>query len=216
MVTILAAILVGYIFGSIPTGVWMGQAVKGIDVREHGSESIGATNVFRVLGAKLAIAVLLIDIAKGFFACYLSSRINFGDTLLTSNQLAIIGGLAAVLGHLFPIFARFRGGKGVATAAGILLFLTPLEIAFALVVFVVTLALTRYVSLGSILAALFFSSAILIEKYHFGYPLGDEMTGLAFLIFILIILTHRANIQRLLHGKENKFRGRSGSEARTQ
>ena len=205
MATILAAILVGYLLGSIPTGVWMGQAFKGIDVREHGSKSIGATNVFRVLGAKLAIIVLLIDIAKGFFACYLAARINFGDTLLTSNQLAIIGGLAAVLGHLFPAFARFHGGKGVATAAGILLFLAPLEMVFALIVFAVTLALTGYVSLGSILAALFFSAAILIEKYHFGYPLGDEMTGLAFLIFILIIFTHRANIQRLFQGKENKL-----------
>jgi glycerol-3-phosphate acyltransferase PlsY len=212
MVSTLAAIVIGYIFGSIPSGVWLGRAIKGIDVREHGSKSIGATNVFRVLGAKLAIAVLLIDIAKGFFACYLAARINFGDTLLTSNQLAIIGGLAAVLGHLFPVFARFRGGKGVATAAGILLFLAPLEIAFALIVFAVTLALTRYVSLSSILAALFFSSAILIEKYHFGYPLGNEMTGLAFIIFILIIFTHRANIQRLLQGKENKLRGRSGTE----
>ena len=210
MATILASMLVGYLLGSIPSGVWLGRAFKGIDVREHGSKSIGATNVFRVLGAKMGIAVLIIDIGKGFFACLIASRINFGDTLLTVNQLAIIGGLMAVFGHLFPAFARFRGGKGVATGAGILLFLAPLEIAFALIVFAATLLLTRYVSLGSIMAVVFFSSVILIEKYHFGYPLGNEMTGLAFVIFFLIIISHRANIRRLLQGKENKL----GAKAR--
>jgi acyl phosphate:glycerol-3-phosphate acyltransferase len=205
MATILLDAIIGYLLGSIPTGVWLGKAFRGIDIREHGSKSIGATNVFRVLGAKLAIAVLLIDVAKGFMACLIASRINLGDTLLSSNQLAMIGGLLAIVGHLFPLFARFRGGKGVATGAGMLLFLAPLEIAFALLVFIVTLILTRYVSLGSILATFLFSLSIILQKYCYYYPLGDEMVGLAIFLLLLILFTHRANINRLMHGKENKL-----------
>jgi glycerol-3-phosphate acyltransferase PlsY len=205
MVTILAVILFGYLLGSIPTGVWAGLALKGVDIRQHGSKSTGATNVFRVLGAKLAIGVLLVDVAKGFAAAYLGSRLNLGDTLLTPNQLAMIAGVAAILGHLFPIFARFKGGKGVATGAGMLLFLAPLEVGFAILIFIVVVWLTRFVSLGSLLAASFISISLILEKYYFLYPLGDEMTGLAIVLLAIIIFTHRANIGRLLHGRENRF-----------
>jgi acyl phosphate:glycerol-3-phosphate acyltransferase len=205
MVTIIIGALIGYLFGSIPTGVWAGKILRGIDIREQGSKSTGATNVYRVLGIRLAITVLLIDIAKGFFAAYLGSKINLGDTLLSANQLAMIAGIFAIIGHLFPLFARFRGGKGVATGAGMLLFLTPLEVAFALLIFIVTIALTRYVSLGSILAALFLAVSLLIQKYIYHYPLGNEMIGLAILILVLILYTHRANMDRLIHGTENKL-----------
>jgi glycerol-3-phosphate acyltransferase PlsY len=205
MLSILSCVLTGYVLGSIPTGVWAGQIFRRIDIREHGSKSTGATNVFRVLGAKIAVGVLLIDIAKGFFAAFIGSRIDLGDTLLTGNQLALVAGILAILGHLFPLFARFRGGKGVATGAGVILFLAPIELLFAIVIFVITLALTRYVSLGSLLAALFLSVSLLLQKYLLHYPLGNEMVGLAFFILILIPLTHRANILRLLQGRENKI-----------
>ncbi|HBC45960.1 MAG TPA: acyl-phosphate glycerol 3-phosphate acyltransferase, partial [candidate division Zixibacteria bacterium] len=165
----------------------------------------GATNVYRVLGIRLAIVVLLIACAKGFFAAYLGSKIYLGDTLLSPNQLAMIAGILAIVGHLFPLFAGFHGGKGVATGAGMLLFLAPLEVAFALVIFIVTVALTRYVSLGSILAALFFALSILIQKYLSHYPLGNEIIGLSLLILVLILYTHRANIRRLIQGTENKL-----------
>ncbi|HBZ00800.1 MAG TPA: acyl-phosphate glycerol 3-phosphate acyltransferase [candidate division Zixibacteria bacterium] len=197
--------MIGYLFGSIPTGVWVGKIFRGIDIREQGSKSTGATNVYRVLGIRLAIVVLLIDIAKGFFAAYLGSKIYLGDTLLSPNQLAMIAGILAIVGHLFPLFAGFHGGKGVATGAGMLLFLAPLEVAFALVIFIVTVALTRYVSLGSILAALFFALSILIQKYLSHYPLGNEIIGLSLLILVLILYTHRANIRRLIQGTENKL-----------
>jgi len=209
MITILSAILLGYLLGSIPTGVWAGLTLKKIDIRQHGSKSTGATNVFRVLGAKLAVGVLIVDVAKGFLAAYLCSRLNFGDTLLTSSQLAMVAGVAAILGHLFPIFARFKGGKGVATGAGMLLFLAPLEVGFAILIFVVTVWLTRFVSLGSILATFFISISLIIEKYHFGFPLGNEMIGLAVVLLGIIIFTHRANINRLLHGQENRFGART-------
>jgi glycerol-3-phosphate acyltransferase PlsY len=205
MLSILLSALAGYVLGSIPTGVWAGQIFRHMDIRKHGSKSTGATNVFRVLGARIAIGVLLIDIAKGFFAAWLGSHLNLGDTLLTGNQLGLIGGILAIIGHLFPLFARFRGGKGVATGAGILLFLAPLELLFALIIFGITLALSRFVSLSSLLAALFLSSSLLIQKYALHYDLGNEMVGLAIFILILIPLTHRANIVRLLRGEENKL-----------
>ena len=205
MATVIVVLAMGYVLGSIPSGVWLGKAFKGIDIRKHGSRSIGATNVFRVLGAKLAIAVLIVDMAKGFSACYLASHLDLGDTVLTSGQLAVIAGLAAILGHLFPIFAQFKGGKGAATGAGMLLFLTPLEVGFTLLVFVLTVIITRYVSLSSILASIFFSSSVLIERYYLGYTHGDEISGLAVLLVILVLFTHRANIHRLLTGTENKL-----------
>ncbi len=205
MLSILVSAIIGYLLGSIPTGVWVGQLFRHIDVREHGSKSIGATTVFRVLGVRLAIAVLIIDAAKGFFAAYFGAHINFGDTLLTSNQLALLAGVFAIIGHLFPLFAKFRGGKGVATAAGLILYLAPLELLFALIIFSITLALTRYVSLGSLLASLFLSAALLVQRYVLHFPLGGEMVGLAIFILILIPLTHRANISRLLHGTESKL-----------
>ena len=215
MVTILIVILIGYLLGSIPSGVWLGMLIKGIDVRKHGSKSIGATNVFRVLGAKLAVVVLIIDIAKGFAAALLGSSIDLGDTMLSSNQLAMAAGISSICGHLFPLFARFRGGKGVATAAGILLFLAPLEMIFALLVFGATLALTRYVSLSSILATLFFSISIVCEKYIYSFPLGNEMIGLAVLLAALIVFTHRANIARLFGGKESKLGVKTESPSQT-
>lgn len=205
MVTIIAVVAIGYIFGSIPTGIWLGKALKGIDIREHGSKSMGATNVFRVLGWKLAVVALIIDIAKGFFAAFIASRINLGDTMLMPYQLALIAGLAAVVGHLYPLFANFKGGKGIATGAGMLLYLTPLELGFAVLVFILTVLISRYVSLGSLLAAAFFSISIILERIYFDYPYGDEMLALAVLILILVIYTHRSNIKRLVRGEENRF-----------
>jgi len=205
MVTIAAAILTGYLLGSIPTGVWLGKLFKGIDIRQHGSGSIGATNVSRVLGAKLAVIVLVIDVAKGFLACYLASRVNFGDILLSGGQLSILGGLAAVIGHLFPVFAGFRGGKGIATGAGIVLYISPLEVGFTVVVFISIAYLTRFVSLASITAAIFYCLAILVEKYYMGYPVDDEVAGLAILLVIIVLCTHRSNIRRLMAGTENRF-----------
>ena len=205
MITILAVIVIGYLLGSIPTGVWIGKWAKGINIRAEGSKSTGATNVFRLLGAKLAILVLLIDIAKGFFACLIASRINLGDIMLSPEQLAMIAGLAAVFGHLFPLLANFKGGKGVATGAGMLLFLIPMELGFGLVVFVFSLLLTRYVSLSSILSTAFILTGIALEKFALRYAVGNEVFILCCITLILILYTHRANIRRLINGTENKL-----------
>ncbi|UCC79110.1 MAG: glycerol-3-phosphate 1-O-acyltransferase PlsY [Candidatus Zixiibacteriota bacterium] len=208
MVTIIVAAAIGYILGSIPTGVWLGKAIKGIDLREHGSKSMGATNVFRVLGWKLAIVALIIDVAKGFFAAFIASGVNLGDSMLTSYQLALIAGLAAIIGHLYPLFAYFKGGKGIATGAGMLLYLAPLELGFAVLVFVLTVLISRYVSLGSLMGATFFAVSIILERYYLHYPHGDEMVVFAILIFILVLITHRSNIKRLLEGNENRLGAR--------
>lgn len=196
---------IGYVLGSIPTGIWLGKLVRGIDLREHGSKSMGATNVFRVLGWKLAVVALIIDVAKGFLAAFAGSRINLGDIAMTSYQLALIGGIAAVAGHLFPLFANFKGGKGIATGAGLLLFLAPLELGFAVLVFILTVLICRYVSLGSLLAATFFAVSIILERFYLRYPHGGEMVAFAILIFVLVLMTHRSNIKRLMEGNENRF-----------
>lgn len=205
MVTIIVVAAVGYLLGSIPTGVWLGKAFKGIDLREHGSGSMGATNVFRVLGWRLAVLTLIIDVAKGFLAALLASKINLGDIALLPRQLALIGGLTAIIGHLYPVFAKFKGGKGIATGAGMLLYLVPLELGFAVLVFVLTVVITRYVSLGSLLASTFLALAIIMERYYLGYPYGEEMITFIILLFAAVIFTHRSNIKRLLQGNENKL-----------
>jgi glycerol-3-phosphate acyltransferase PlsY len=207
---VITAAILGYLLGSVPTGVWFGRVFKGIDIRKHGSKSIGATNVFRVLGARLAAVVLLVDIGKGFMSCYLAARLDPGRFALEPAQTALIAGLAAVLGHLFPVFAGFKGGKGIATGAGMLLFLAPFELAFAMIVFITTVAVTRYVSLGSLLAAAFFSVSIFLEKYYLKYPVGGEMSFLAVLLIALTIFTHRANIGRLINRTENRLGRREG------
>jgi len=205
VVTILVVAAVGYVLGSIPTGVWLGKALKGLDLREHGSGSMGATNVFRVLGWKLAVLTLVVDVAKGFLAAFIASKINLGDIGLLPRQLALIAGLMAVIGHLYPIFARFKGGKGIATGAGMLLYLLPLELGFAVLVFILTVLITRYVSLGSLLAAAFLAAAVILERYYLGYPHGDEMIAFVFILLLAVLFTHRSNIKRLISGKENKL-----------
>jgi len=205
VVTIITVVVVGYLLGSIPTGVWLGKALKGIDLRQHGSGSMGATNVFRVLGWKLAVLTLIIDVAKGFLAAFIASKINLGDIALLPRQLALIAGLTAIIGHLFPVFANFKGGKGIATGAGMLLYLVPLELGFAVLVFILTVLITRYVSLGSLLASAFLAAAIILERFYLGYPHGDEMIVFVIILFLAVLFTHRSNIKRLINGNENKL-----------
>ncbi len=190
-----------YLIGSIPSAVWIGKAVCGIDVREHGSKNAGATNTMRVLGVKTGIPVLLVDILKGFAAvklAFLSPTIIENTNAFVNFQLIL--GAMVVLGHVFPIFAGFRGGKGVATIVGILLALHWPATLVAIGVFLLTLIITKYVSLSSLMMGLSFPiSVILIFK-------SDSISLKIFSVIVCIILfiTHRKNISRLLHGQENK------------
>ena len=187
--------------GSVPTSVLIGKKFYGIDIREYGSGNAGATNTFRILGKKAGIPVLIIDILKGFSA---TSLVYFIPTLIpnteqyVNTQLAY--GIAAILGHLFPVFAGFRGGKGIATLLGMVLAVHPPAAGFCILIFVVILLLTKYVSLGSILGSVAFPFLI-VFVYHTTIR-SLIIFGIA--IAILVILTHQKNIERLLRGEESK------------
>lgn len=197
--TILAVALVAYLLGSIPFGLILGKAFGGADVRKAGSGNIGATNVARVAGPLAGILTLLLDASKGWFSVWLAARLFVGN----SNAM-ILAGLLAMLGHCFPIWLRFRGGKGVATAAGIFLALSAPAMAAALVLFLLVVVTWRYVSLGSLAAAAAIPLLIyLLWAPHFAPPESLTLGSLA--ISLLVIFQHRSNIVRLARGEEPKF-----------
>jgi glycerol-3-phosphate acyltransferase PlsY len=195
-------IVFAYLIGSIPSSVWLGKRFYKIDVREFGSGNAGATNTFRVLGKKAGIVVLVCDILKGSLAVLLA---NLSFYQISSNQfvnLQLALGISAVVGHVFPVFAGFRGGKGVATILGIVICLTPITSALVLIVFLTVLILTRYVSLSSILAGI---SYPILLKFILK---NDNQTLFIFSIFvsILLVITHKKNISRLLKKQESRVK----------
>ncbi|MES2266242.1 MAG: glycerol-3-phosphate 1-O-acyltransferase PlsY [Bacteroidota bacterium] len=200
----ISALIAAYLFGSIPTAVWIGQAFYHIDVREYGSGNAGATNTFRVLGKKAGIPVMLLDILKGWTATNLAYIVGtsttgpFNSIAFTNLQLAL--GIAAVMGHLFPVFAGFRGGKGIATLFGMILAINLPAALLCVVVFITTLLITRYVSLSSILAGFIYPIGITFI-FHVSVK-SVIIYGMC--IFILVLVTHQKNIERLLKGKESK------------
>jgi glycerol-3-phosphate acyltransferase PlsY len=189
-------LVVSYFVGAIPTSYLAGRIFRGIDLREHGSKNLGATNVYRTLGWKYAIPVGLVDIAKGAVPVLL-----LAPRASDSQLFALACGVAAIVGHVFSVFVRFRGGKGVATAAGVMLGLAPLSLGVALVIWIVVLKLSGYVSLASIAAAAGFPVAVyLLER-----PDQPQILWLDALVAAAIIWLHRANIRRLLNGTESRF-----------
>jgi glycerol-3-phosphate acyltransferase PlsY len=209
MLTILVIIILSYLLGSIPSAVTISRAFKGIDIRDYGSKNAGFSNVYRVMGVFPAIIVLIMDIGKGMAAVLLVTQISFDAVLLNLVSLKILAGILVILGHVFPIFAGFKGGKGIATALGALFSLIPVEIALALVLFIIIVAITRYISLGSLSAASFIFLALLFERYYLGKGVPAELIGMIFFLTAFIFYNHRTNIKRLLNGTENKF-GRKG------
>lgn len=194
--------ILAYILGSVPSAVWVGKSFYGVDVREHGSNNAGATNTFRVLGIPAGSVVLLLDTLKGATAANLAYFL--ADDWLSIGSLIeykILFGLLAVLGHIFPIFANFKGGKGIATLLGMVLAIHPQLALMSLGVFIVVLLLTRYVSLSSMISTIFFPIFTL-----YLYPEKNEPVLLAFGITmaILVVFTHKKNIKKLLNGNENK------------
>lgn len=195
------AILGSYLLGSIPTSYIFGKILKGIDIREHGSGNAGATNALRILGTKWGVLTMILDMAKGWLAVFL------GKLLLNdpANWVLIALALGAIIGHIFTIYLGFKGGKGVATSAGVFIALAPIPVAIALAVFIITVWITRYVSLGSMLAALVAFGAELFINIKNNFA-DKEILGLVILIVAFIIFRHKANIQRLLAGNENKLK----------
>ncbi|MCJ7498053.1 MAG: glycerol-3-phosphate 1-O-acyltransferase PlsY [candidate division Zixibacteria bacterium] len=205
MLSIISITILSYLLGSIPFGIIISKFWKGIDIREYGSKNPGATNVYRVIGPIPALMVLLLDISKGLIATLLISRIIIDQPVLNHTSLMIIAGLVVILGHIFPVFASFKGGKGVATGLGVLISLAPAELIFALLLFLIIVAITRYVSLGSLSSALFILLALIFEKYYLHKPVPYELLIAVLVLNIFISYTHRSNIKRLLNGTENKF-----------
>ncbi len=206
MISLVLIILVSYLIGSIPTSIIVGKLTKGIDVRQHGSGNAGGTNAFRVLGWKAGLFVSLFDVGKGVFATVVVAGIRL-DTMPISNSIwvMVIAGVCAVLGHTFTIFAGFRGGKGVATGAGMIMGLFPIVFWLCLAVFALVLLSTGIVSLSSIAAAVSLPLFLaLIDRYS-DLIVNSALTILSLIIPLFIIFTHRSNIGRLLRGRENRF-----------
>ncbi|MGI9191669.1 MAG: glycerol-3-phosphate 1-O-acyltransferase PlsY [Chitinophagaceae bacterium] len=197
----LILLVLAYLLGSIPTAVWISRYFFGMDIREHGSGNAGATNTFRILGSKAGSFVFFIDMLKGFLAvdlAYLIPRYQMDNMALTNFQVLL--GICAVVGHIFPIWAQFKGGKGIATLFGMILAIQPLVAACLVGVFFLMLFITRYVSLSSITASIAFPVMIffIFHEPEIMYRLFAVATA------ILVVLTHHKNINRLLAGNENK------------
>jgi len=207
MITIysVSALILAYLFGSIPTAVWIGLAFFNIDVREYGSGNAGATNTFRVLGKKAGVPVMFLDILKGWTATNLAyfivlltgASLDPHSIVYTNYALAL--GIAAVMGHLFPVFAGFRGGKGIATLFGMILAIHLQAALLCVIVFIIILLLTRYVSLSSIAAGFAYTIGV-----AFIFPSNKSVVIYGMCMFLLILITHQKNIERLLKGKESK------------
>ena len=200
-------ILIAYLIGGIPFGLLVPRLFGVADIRQYGSGNIGATNVLRVLGFKAAVWVYIGDIAKGIIAVFIARYVltHYQVDIIPADTLQVLTVLAAVLGHVFPLYLRFRGGKGVNTALGGILALLPIEAILSFGVFAVVVFISRYVSLGSMLGALAFLAIMLIEKYALHKPFAMVYIVMAAVVAMLIIVTHRQNIIRLIAGTEHKF-----------
>lgn len=193
-------VLASYLLGAIPTGYIAGRWTRGIDLREHGSGNLGATNTFRVLGARIAAPVMLVDVAKGFLPAALFPLWDVSPDW--SWSLAY--GAAAIVGHVFPVYMRFRGGKGVATAAGVFLAIAPKAVIPALVAWLVLLKLSRMVSLASITAAVTLIASLVVTEDR------PAVLALGVGVAVFVIYAHRTNIGRIRRGEEHRFGGRGG------
>ncbi len=202
--SVIVLAIVAYLLGSIPSAVWIGKHFYGIDIREHGSRNAGTTNMLRVLGRRAALPVFVIDFLKGFVAVTLSNLVEYLPEV-TMNEIyniKILLVVAVVLGHIFPLFAGFKGGKGVATLAGAVMGVAPTSVLLSLAVWVVVLMAWHYVSLASIIAGLCFPIFIIVSP-RTNYSIS--LIVFSFVVAVLLVITHRKNIGRLRAGTESKI-----------
>lgn len=213
MLSLSVILLISYFLGSIPGALWSSRVLHGVDIRQYGSHNAGATNAFRVVGWQAGALATLVDFGKGFLSvAVVASTIRidpipnlslFGWE--TASVLGLLAGIVTVIGHMFPIFANFEGGKGVNTAAGALLALTPITMAITLAVFAIVLFTSRYVSLASLMAAVAFPTTVAIRKYGFGVELDPSLLVFGGLLALAIIVAHQSNIRRLMNGTESQI-----------
>lgn len=213
MITVAIIAILSYLVGSIPTAIIVSRALKGIDIRQHGSGNAGGTNVIRVLGWKAGAFVIVCDMAKGLFATMIIAQLMYVLPFANARPfdqfpvMQIVAGCAAMLGHIWTLFAGFKGGKGIATAGGMLLGIAPVEVAVSLGMFAIVFLISHYVSLGSLSAAATFPLTMVMRENVFMIDIPSYHTVVWFSVAIslLIIYTHRANIQRLIKGTENRI-----------
>lgn len=214
MLNLIFVVLLSYLVGSIPSSIIISKLVKGIDIRKHGSGNAGGTNVFRVMGWKWGVFTIILDALKGAVAVIIVARLYL-DNIPFANVtpfddftlVQIICGVAAVIGHVWTVFAGFKGGKGIATALGFLLTVITIDMLLALGVFLIVVYTSRYISLGSLSAAVSIPLIMVIRENIFGVEIQGYHTILPFIIVLalLVFYTHRANIVRLINGSENKI-----------
>jgi len=200
---IISGVIIAYLIGSIPSAIWYSKIRYGLDIRGYGSGNAGATNTFRVLGKKAGIVVMLVDVLKGFIATN-AAHILVTMHAISPDKLELwmpLFGFAAALGHIFPVYERFKGGKGVATLLGMLFAINLFIALLCIGVFCIVFIISKYVSLGSMLAALTFPIALLLPEFNPNEPI---IIVLAFALASIVVITHQKNIKRLLHGEENK------------
>lgn len=214
MLNLIVIVVLSYLVGSIPSGIIVSRKVRGIDIREHGSGNAGGTNVFRVLGWKYGVFVIILDALKGALAVVLISRLYLGSFPFPNatpfddfTLVQIIAGLSAVIGHIWTIFANFKGGKGIATALGFLITIITVDMLIAFGIFLLVVFVSRYISLGSITAAVSIPLILVARENLFGVDIQSYHTVLPFAIAIalLVLYTHRSNLIRLMNGNENKI-----------
>lgn len=208
-------IVLSYLIGSIPNSIIISRAVKGIDIREHGSGNAGGTNVMRVLGWKHGLLVILLDALKGVVVVVFVARLFYYGEMPFKNAtpfddftfVQFIAGIFAVIGHVWTVFAGFKGGKGIGTAMGMLIMVATIDILIAMGVFTLVVLISRYVSLGSIIGAITVPLALIIRENVFNSHIHNYGTLLPFVIIlsVLVVYTHRKNLIRILSGKENKL-----------
>jgi glycerol-3-phosphate acyltransferase PlsY len=203
LLSLLLTLALGYLCGSLPFGLWVGKITRHVDVRTLGSGNLGATNVYRSLGPPAGIATLILDMAKGALPALLIPRGTLGTAFPGGPEwCAIAAGIASVIGHAWTFLADFRGGKGVATAGGVMLTLAPLATLIALGVFIGVVAATRYISLGSVTSAALFPVVVALLS-----PRGvhQPVFVLSVVLASVIVLRHRSNLRRLARGEERRF-----------
>ena len=202
---LIVKLILCYFLGSISGAMLMGK-LKGIDIREMGSGNAGGTNAFRAMGVTFALGVLFIDVLKGFIAVIFVSHLQLGGILTTNiidkELLHVICGTGVVLGHVFPIYYGFKGGKGAGTMVGVLAALFPVSLVFCFILWLIILIFTGYVGLSTIMAGIILP---IITAFYFEWGLGTPFGIFIMIISLFIIFTHRSNIQRMLNGNENRF-----------
>jgi len=206
MLSLCLIIILSYLAGSIPTSIIVSRVLGGIDIRDYGSGNAGATNVYRVLGWKPALFVILVDAGKGLLATTVISKIAIDHPLMSYSLAQIVAGISVILGHVWTVFAGFRGGKGVGTALGAVVGIAPPAALVCLAIWLIIVFATRIVSIGSLTAAVLFPIIIFSQKAFLrsDIPLPLQIFSLA--VALLVIITHRANIKRLIQGREYRFK----------